>query len=139
VFTDGSVDPYNPKCVRGSSGSLFRLGVVREAAAVDVLAALQQRGLRCLGTVAHDGVSYDQVDLTSALALVLGSEAHGLPDALGSQLDQQVTIPMRGQVESLNVAMAATVVCFEAQRQRRNREPNGLDATTGNDAGCSAA
>jgi RNA methyltransferase, TrmH family len=142
AFCDGSVDPYNPKCVRGSAGALFRLPTVREAEAADVLAALRRGGVRCLGAVARGGTSYDQVDLASiGTALVLGSESHGIPDELAGHLDGMVSIPMAGQVESLNLSMAATILCFEAQRQRRRwgSEPAGgnpLDATTDADTGC---
>lgn len=145
AFCDGSVDPYNPKCVRGSAGSLFRVPVLREATASDLLTALRGRGVRSLGTVARGGLSYDQVDLASGgIALVLGSESHGLPPELASRLDGTVSIPMEGRVESLNLAMAATILCFEAQRQRRNRGSgpggpggrNRLDATTDAGAGC---
>ena len=75
-----------------------------------------------------DHPAYDSLDLSGAtgtVALVLGSEAHGLPDAVADRVDRMVTIPMAGRTESLNVAMAGTVVCFEALRQRRS---NRLDA-----------
>jgi RNA methyltransferase, TrmH family len=121
VCCDHSVDPYGPKSVRASAGALFRLRIVREADSTATVAALQTRGLRCLGTVVRDGTPYDQVDLTGPWAIVLGHEAHGLPDRLQRQLDELITIPMRGPVESLNVGMAGTVVCFEALRQRRAR------------------
>jgi RNA methyltransferase, TrmH family len=145
AFCDDSVDPYNPKCVRGSAGSLFRVPVVREAAAAAVVTTLRRQRVRCLGTVARGGVSYDEVDLVSGgVALVLGSESHGLPPELATELDGEVTIPMAGKVESLNLGMAATILGFEAQRQRRHRgsqtkTPGGrnqLDATTDAGAGC---
>jgi TrmH family RNA methyltransferase len=139
VLADGAVDPYNPKCVRAAAGALFRARVVREAGAADALDGLRQRGIRCLGTVARGGTDYDRADLAGAVAVVLGSESHGLPAGLDARLDERVTIPMRGPAESLNVAMAGTVVCFEALRQRRGRERNPLDATTWPEAGCSAA
>ena len=63
--------------------------------------------------------AYDAVDLTGPVALVLGSEAHGLPAALDALVDDRLTIPMAGRSESLNVAMAGSVLCFESLRQRR--------------------
>lgn len=126
VFCDDAVDPYNPKCVRGSAGALFRLRVVRSVASDEALAALGRRGIRSLGTVVRAGTPYDQVDLAAPTAVVLGSEAHGLAPGLADRLDLAVTIPMRGGAESLNVGMAGTIVCFEALRQRRAA---GLDAT----------
>jgi tRNA G18 (ribose-2'-O)-methylase SpoU len=85
------------------------------AAVLDVLKA---RGLRCLAAVAHGGTDYTSVDLRAPLALVLGNEGAGLPDTLGQKLDLGVTIPMAGRAESLNVSMAAAVLCFEVRRAR---------------------
>ncbi len=113
VLTAGAVDVFNPKVVRASAGALFRVPV-----AVDVAAgALGDLGVALLGTVATGGVPYDEAPLDGACALVLGNEAHGLPPGLA--LDGLVSIPHAGRAESLNVAMAATVLCFEAARRRR--------------------
>jgi TrmH family RNA methyltransferase len=76
-------------------------------------------GLPVLGAVAAGGVPYDQAPLDRPCALALGSEAHGLPANLA--LDGVVSIPHAGRAESLNVAMAATVLCFEVARRRRHR------------------
>ena len=62
---------------------------------------------------------YDTVDLTGPVAVVLGNEAHGLPAHVLAAVDERVTIPMAGRSESLNVAMAGSVLCFESLRQRR--------------------
>ena len=113
VLTPGSVDQYNPKVVRASAGSLFRVPVVT-AALVDV-------ALRRLGASSHHGDDYTTVDLVAPVALVIGNEAHGLPG--DTALDGWVTIP--AAVESLNAAMAATLLLFEAARQRR---AHGYDA-----------
>ena len=133
VCCDGSVDVYNPKTVRASAGALFHVPFVRGGDAGTVLDELGQWGLRRLGTAvpAPDrperpdrpgtagGQDYTTVDLTKPVALILGNEAHGLPDDIGARLDGLVTIPMAGQTESLNVGMAAAVLCFEVARQRR--------------------
>jgi TrmH family RNA methyltransferase len=118
VFCDGSVDVFNPKTVRASAGSLFHVPVVNGGPVEDVLATLGDWGVRRLGTAASDGTPYDDLDLTRPVALVLGNEAHGLPP--GITLDGAVTIPMAGSGESLNVGMAAAVLCFEVARQRRH-------------------
>jgi TrmH family RNA methyltransferase len=112
VFTPGSVDVYNPKVVRASAGSLFRIPVVE--ATLDVVAAA---GLRLLATSSHRGEVYTQVALAGRIAVVVGNEAHGVPD--DAPVDGWLTIPHAGAAESLNVAMAATVVAFEVARQRR--------------------
>lgn len=118
ICCDGSVDVYNPKCVRASAGSLFHTRIVARGEPVKVLATLGERGLRRLGTRPHDGEPYHRVDLTRPTALVLGNEANGLPASTAAALDGWVTIPMAGRSESLNVGMAAAVLCFEAARQR---------------------
>lgn len=119
LFTAGSVDPTNPKCVRAAAGSLFRLPVAIGGEATEVLDELRAAGVQTAATVVRDGVPYDEADLRGPLALVLGSEAHGLPREVVDAVDLRLTIPMAGRAESLNVAMAGAVVCFEALRQRR--------------------
>jgi TrmH family RNA methyltransferase len=119
LFTGSCVDPTNPKAVRASAGALFHVGVVSGGEAVDVLAQLGRRGLRRLGADARAAEVLDAVDLTTPVALVLGHEAHGLPPEIDAVLDGRVTIPMVGRAESLNVGMAAAVMCFEVARQRR--------------------
>lgn len=113
VVTSGSVDPSNPKVVRSSAGSIFRLPILERVSLEDVA----QAGLICVGTSSHLGSEYTSFDWTRRVAVVLGNEAHGLADA--SAVDEWVTIPQSGAGESLNVAMAATVLCFEVARQRR--------------------
>lgn len=118
VCCAGTVDVYNPKCVRASAGALFHVPVVVGADAEEVLEEMGRWGVRRLGAAAHGGVPHTRADLTGDVALVLGNEARGLPEAVGAHLDGRVTIPMAGRAESLNVGMAATVLCFEAARQR---------------------
>jgi TrmH family RNA methyltransferase len=118
ICCDGSVDIYNPKCVRASAGSLFHTRIVAGGEPVQVLATLGGWGLRRLGTRAGSGTPYHRADLSAPTALVLGNEAHGLTPAAAAAVDGWVTIPMAGRSESLNVGMAAAVLCFEAARQR---------------------
>lgn len=130
VVFAGGVDPTSPKVVRASAGAIFGVAVVGAAtpgAAVDILRA---DGYQIIGTVVRDGRRYDQVDLSGPVALVLGNEAHGLPTELETDLD--LTIPMAGGTESLNVAMAGTVVCFEILRQRCGAESGPYHGTEGN-------
>ena len=124
VFCDGSVDPYGPKCVRSSAGSVLRVALSRAASGADAIAACAAQGRRTVATVVRAGRSYDTVDLGGPVAIVLGNEAHGLPPDLAAAVDEAITIPMDGRAESLNVAMAGTILCFEALRQRRA----GVDA-----------
>jgi len=118
VYCGHSVDLSNPKTVRASAGTVFQVPVVAGGQPDEVLGELGRWGMARLGTAAHDGQDYTAVDLTGPVAIVVGNEAQGLPE-LGEGLDQLITIPMAGPAESLNVAVAAAVVCFEAARQRR--------------------
>src|SRR5690606_24976566 len=114
-----AVDVYNPKVVRAAAGSLFRVPVAIEpdpSAALDQLGAL---GVRRVATIVDGGDDYDRVDLGGAVAIVLGSEAHGLGPDVVARVDQRVRIPMAGNVESLNVAVAGAVLAFDIARRRR--------------------
>jgi TrmH family RNA methyltransferase len=113
VMTEGSVDPWSPKTVRASAGALFRSPIALVPALSDVA------GIDRLGTAADAEVSHLDADLTGAVAIVVGNEAHGLDPT--TAVDRWVRIDMDGPTESLNVAMAATVVLFEALRQRREQ------------------
>lgn len=135
IFCDGSVDPYGPKCVRASSGALFRLCVRRDADALQVLTGLRAAGVRSVAAVARGGTPYDAVDLAGPVALVVGGEALGLPAEVVKAADERATIPMIGAAESLNVAMAGTVLAFESLRQRRAKGPMGGEAAPGRTVG----
>jgi TrmH family RNA methyltransferase len=120
VVVAGGVDPTNPKVVRASAGAVFSVPVVSFADPATAVAGLRDAGYALVGTVVRDGEPYDRVRYDEATALVLGNEAHGLDADTAASLDRLVTIPMAGPTESLNVAMAGTVLCFEVLRQRRS-------------------
>jgi TrmH family RNA methyltransferase len=86
---------------------------------VQVLREIASWGVQRLATTATGGRDYSETDLTGPVAFVLGNEANGLPAEVVYLVDERVTIPMIGRSESLNVGMAAAVLCFEAARQRR--------------------
>lgn len=119
LFCGTSVDPTNGKCVRASAGALFHVPVSCGGDVLDVLDQLAQVGVRTVASVVDGGVPYDAADLTGPLALILGSEAHGLSAPVAAAAAERVTIQMAGRAESLNVAMAGAVLCFESLRQRR--------------------
>jgi TrmH family RNA methyltransferase len=119
VFCGNSVDPHAPKVVRSSAGAVFGIPVVEADDPVNVLDALGRQGRRRLAAVASGGESFDRVDLTASVAVVLGNETEGLPAAVDASLDGRVTIPIEPPAESLNVGMAGTLLAFEAARQRR--------------------
>ncbi len=128
IFCDGSVDVFNPKTVRASAGSMFHVPIVAGGAPDEVLSELANLGVRRLGTVAHGGTPYDEVDLSSPVALVMGNEANGIPEDLLQYIDEFVTIPMAGRAESLNVSMSLSVLCFEVLRRRRKANTRVEDA-----------
>jgi len=111
VLTPGSVDPFNPKVVRASAGALFHVPVV--SATLD---AVHDAGLRLVATSSHRGDRHTEADWSGRIAIVLGSEAHGLAD--DAPVDAWVRIEHRGRAESLNVAMAATLLVFAAAERR---------------------
>lgn len=117
LFSAGSVDPFAPKCVRASAGSVFRLVVVRGGEAATLLDEVAATGRRRIGTRPHGARPHTEADVRGPLAIVLGSEAHGLPASVEAHVDEWVTIPMAGRTESLNVAMAGTLLCFEVLRR----------------------
>jgi TrmH family RNA methyltransferase len=119
VFGAESVDPYNPKTVRSSAGSLFHVPLSVRPDVAAVAAELAAAGFRTLATVVRDGEDYTQLDWSIPTALFLGNESAGLDDALRASLAGSLAIPMVGRAESLNVGVACAVVCFEALRQRR--------------------
>jgi len=117
ILAPGTVDPYNPKVVRGAMGAHFRLAVSN----LDWPAiAGQVTGRQVWLAEARGQVAYHDVDWTQPAALIVGGEAAGAGEQAASLATGRVSIPMAGQVESLNAAMAATVILFEAARQRRS-------------------
>lgn len=118
IFSGTAADPYGPKAVRASAGSIFRLPPALAEDSAGTLDGLRTKGLRTVGAAADRGLSYDRADLSPPLALVVGNESHGLPTALEGSIDEWVHVPLAGVAESLNVGAAAAVLCFEVQRRR---------------------
>ena len=129
LTTAGTVDEWNQKALRASAGSVFRVPVV-EAGAAELM-ALKARGVRLFAAVAAESesnsvaacaggvaVSAADVDLAGACALMIGNEGAGLGAELLSLADARVSIPMPGRVESLNAAVAGSLLLYEAARQR---------------------
>ncbi|MEY2974854.1 MAG: hypothetical protein RIR49_1274 [Actinomycetota bacterium] len=105
VVTPGTTDPWSPKAIRSSAGAVFHLPVVQS----DLL-VLRSSGLRLVGTSSHRGDPHTSVDLAGPVAVVLGNEAHGIDES--APVDAWVRIDHRGRSESLNVAMAGTLLAF---------------------------
>jgi TrmH family RNA methyltransferase len=123
VFAAESVDPYNPKTVRSSAGSLFHVPFTVHPDPSILAADLAAAGFRTLATVVRDGEDYASLDWSVPSAVFFGNESSGLDPALADRLSGAVAIPMAGRAESLNVGVASAVVAFEAFRQRRGGGP----------------
>jgi RNA methyltransferase, TrmH family len=118
VFSDLSVDVYNPKTVRASAGSIFHLPIVRNVTTRDAVRDLRTRGFRVLALSGDGDHDLYRIDLADPIAFVFGNEARGLPADIVELADASVRVPQTGRAESLNLAAAATVCLFEWQRRR---------------------
>jgi len=118
VLTSGSVDPYSPKVLRASAGSFFRLPFLIFSSPEAVLRELRSRGYRVWTASATGPSSFWEVDFAQPAAILLGQEGGGLPEEWRAQADGALTIPMAPKIDSLNVAMAAGLIVYEAFRQR---------------------
>lgn len=116
----GTADPFGWKALRGSMGSAFRLPVASTPNLGDALRAAREAGVRIFAAVARDGTPLARAGLAQPSAILLGGEGPGLSSALLAAADEPLTIPMQPPVESLNVAIAAALVLYEASRQRLN-------------------
>jgi RNA methyltransferase, TrmH family len=134
VFAGDSVDPYNPKTVRSSAGSLFHVPLAVRPAPRALASDLAAGGFRTLATVVRDGEDYAGLDWSVPTAVFLGNESSGLDPDLSDALSGALAIPMAGQAESLNVGVACAVVCFEAFRQRRGGSAAPRSITEGGEA-----
>jgi RNA methyltransferase, TrmH family len=118
IVCDARTDLFNPNTVRSSVGALFLLPVA-EATTAEAMAWLRARGVRMLAATPSGTQAHSDCNLVPAVALAVGSEQYGLTEAWMEGADERVLIPMYGRCDSLNVAAAATVLIFEAARQRR--------------------
>jgi TrmH family RNA methyltransferase len=121
LTTEGTVQAINPKVIRASAGSLFRLPVVKMDSA-EAVRRLRDQGARILATSSHKGSPLDEADLTKACAIFVGSEGAGISKELIAEADEVILIPHSERVESLNAGIAASIILYEAARQRRTAE-----------------
>jgi RNA methyltransferase, TrmH family len=125
VLGEGTVSLFNSKVVRGSAGSAFRLPIVhghgksKSGKLEEVLGKLKKHNVRLIATSSHKGTPLPQADLTGRVALFFGNEGAGLPRDVMAKMDEFVCIPHTSQVESLNAGVAASIVLYEAARQRK--------------------
>jgi len=118
ILCDEHTDIYNPNVIRASTATVFSVPIA-EASANAAIAWLREHRIALAATVCEGGEDYAALDWTGPVAIVLGSEHAGISPQMQDAADLQVTIPMAGEADSLNVAATATVLLFEAARQRR--------------------
>jgi TrmH family RNA methyltransferase len=116
----GCADPFSWKALRGSMGSALRLPLMRNSDSMALLDELAARDIQTVAADTHAAKDYDALDYRRPTVFVLGNEGHGLAADVRARVDHSVRIPMHPAVESLNVAVAAGVLLFEAARQRRS-------------------
>lgn len=118
LLSRGCADLYNPKVTRSTMGSIFRVPFVYSDHLGDAIVSLKERGVRVLAAHLQGSVNLYAETCTAPTAFLIGNESRGLTDETAAMADQAVRIPMSGSVESLNAAVAAAVLLFEARRQR---------------------
>ncbi len=133
ILGEGTVSPFNSKVVRASAGSVFRLPIIHgqshgqahahgkpaTAKLEEVCEKLKAQGVRLIATSSHKGTPLDQADLKGPTAIFFGNEGSGLSRDLMAKMDESIAIPHTSQVESLNAGVAASIVLYEAARQRK--------------------
>ncbi len=120
LLLPGTVSPWNAKALRGAAGSLFRVPVAPMQVG-EAFAALRTKGISICAAVARDGVDVEAARLDQPVALWIGNEGAGISAATLAQVDCRVQIPCPGPVESLNAAVAASILLYAASQQRRQR------------------
>ncbi len=117
VSLPGTVSAWNPKAVRASAGSVFRVPALA-VSEVESFARLREAGVKVLATTARGKQPANLAELGDSVALVIGNEGNGVPEGIAREADGAITVPCPGPVESLNAAVAASVLLYEASRQR---------------------
>lgn len=114
-----SVDIYNPKTIRSTMGSIYRMPVIYIEELLELLEIFRKKGIKSYAAHLEGKNSYDKEDYKGGTAILIGNEGNGLRDEVANSADVWVQIPMQGKVESLNAAIAASILMFEVYRQRR--------------------
>ena len=117
IVSNGSADCFSPKSLRASMGSAFRLPIWSDAGLDEVVEFAKREGYALTAVALNAPSEYTKIDWKKPRLLVFGSEAHGLPPEILNKMEETVSIPMHAEVESLNLAVAAGVILFEARRQ----------------------
>ena len=120
VMNRTTVDLFNPKTIRSTMGSIYRVPFVVADDLEQTLQMLKKKGVRLYAAHLKGQKQYDAFDYTEATGFLIGNEGNGLSDEIANAADSYIRIPMEGQVESLNAAISASLLMYECNRQRRN-------------------
>lgn len=120
ILSKESVDIFNPKVIRSTMGSVFRVPFVYAEDFKDMLLMLKKAGINIFAAHLEGAVFYDSADLTGKSAIMIGNEANGISNEAAALSDVKIKIPMAGSVESLNAGVAASILMYERYRQLRN-------------------
>jgi len=118
LLSRGCVDMYNPKVIRSTMGSVYRVPFAYTDDLPGILSSWKKAGMRLFAAHLHGSNSYTQEDYRQSAGFLIGNESRGLTDGLASMADHLIRIPMQGKVESLNASVAAAILMYEAARQR---------------------
>ena len=119
IMSENCVDIYNPKTIRGAMGSVYRVPFLYVKDMAVTVSELKKRNVKTYAAHLKGAGNYDQKDYTKASAFLIGNEGNGLSEELAGLADELIKIPMEGNLESLNAAIAATILMYEGYRQRR--------------------
>lgn len=126
IMNKTTVDLFNPKTIRSTMGSIYRMPFYVTEDLSGTLEELKAQGVALYAAHLKGEHSYDEEDYTKACGFLIGNEGNGLSEKIANQADTYIKIPMEGQVESLNAAISATLLMYEANRQRRRKEPRSM-------------
>ena len=119
IMGKGTADLFNPKTVRSTMGAIFRMPFVYVDDITEIIKQIKDNGYSVYGTAMKGSITYDMADYTKGAGIVIGNEANGIQDSVLECITGSINIPMDGKLESLNAAVAAAVVMYEAARQVR--------------------
>lgn len=119
IMTQNTADVFNPKVIRSTMGSVYRVPFLTTSSLGDVIAQLKNAGVSVYAAHLQNSADYADMDYTGACAFLIGNESGGLRRETADLASAYIKIPMAGQVESLNAAVASSVLMYEAARQRR--------------------
>ena len=120
IMSKGSADVYNPKVIRSTMGSIFRMPFIYVESVPEILKQLKDSGIHTYAAHLKGEKNYDEFDYTQPTAFLIGNEGNGLTKETADSADTYILIPMKGEVESMNAATSSAILTFEASRQRRS-------------------